>query len=407
MNAQCSRRDGPTPVAGRVHDGAGRVSDVDGLRARAEAFLIEVSAEYHAAHAGLKAGAALQPIYEKHRDAFGDEAWEGARHRLTRAAAGSEDERSARMLVDWLLESRVGRELAPLEEREFAWENAAVIKGNEGHEEPYQRAAITITNTRNASERRALDDARAALVLAELAPMRQERLEREKTLIEQAGIAPTYTATFERLSGLSLTSLRAECEQFLRDTQGMWDDVLPEFLKRGLGITPSEATRADALALMRAPEFDGAFPADAMEAAVRRQVTEMGISPDAEGRVRYDTAERPGKRARLLLPGAHPRRSAPRVASAWRAERLADAAARARPCAAFREHAARPAVRIPLARRQLGDRRVRDAVRPPDAGRQLARALFAAREVRPPALSARGGVRGAAVPAALLREAHL
>ncbi|MBI3566712.1 MAG: hypothetical protein HY084_00730 [Gemmatimonadetes bacterium] len=276
------------------------MSDLAGLRARGEAFLVEVSAEYHAAHAGLKAGASLQPIYERHRRAYGDDAWQDALDRLARAARGSEDERSARMLADWLLESRVGRELAPLEEREFAWESAAVIRGNEGYEEPYQRAAITITNTRDAGERRALDDARAKLVLAELAPMRQERLEREKTLIEAAGIAPTYIATFERLSGLSLAALRAECEQFLRDTQSMWDDVLPEFLKRGLGITPSEATRADALALMRAPEFDGAFPADAMEAAVRGQVTEMGISPDADGRVRYDTAERPGKRARAF-----------------------------------------------------------------------------------------------------------
>ncbi len=273
---------------------------LDRLRARGEAFLEEVSAEYHAAHAGLKADAALQPIYEKHRAAYGDEAWQEALDRLGAAPVGSEDERSARMLVDWLLESRVGRELAPLEEREFAWESTAVIKGNKGYEEPYQRAAITITNTRNASERRALDDARAALVTAELAPMRQERLEREMQLVGEAKLAPSYIATFERLSGLSLAALRAECEQFLRDTQGMWDDVLPEFLKRGLGITPSEATRADALALMRAPEFDGAFPAEAMETEVRRHITEMGISADAEGHVRYDTAERPGKRARAF-----------------------------------------------------------------------------------------------------------
>lgn len=276
------------------------MSDIERLRARGEAFLQEVSAEYHAAHAGLKTNAALQPIYERHAEAYGDEAWQEAQERLAGAAPGSEDARSARMLVDWLLESRAGRELAPLEEREFAWESAAVIRGNDGYEEPYQRAAITITNTRSASERRALDDARAALVIAELSPMRQERLEREKTLIEGARLAPTYIATFERLSGLSLSALREECEQFLRDTQPMWDDVLPEFLKRGLGITPAEATRADALALLRAPEFDGAFPAESMESEVRRQVTEMGISPDADGRVRYDTAERPGKRSRAF-----------------------------------------------------------------------------------------------------------
>ena len=48
-----------------------------------------------------------------------------------------------------------------------------------GGAEPYRRASITIANTRDARERRALDDARASLVERELAPLRQERLARE------------------------------------------------------------------------------------------------------------------------------------------------------------------------------------------------------------------------------------
>ena len=44
------------------------------LRKGGEAFLEEVSEEYHAAHAGLKTAAVLQPIYEKHRDSYGDDA---------------------------------------------------------------------------------------------------------------------------------------------------------------------------------------------------------------------------------------------------------------------------------------------------------------------------------------------
>lgn len=276
------------------------MTHADPLRTRAEAFLEDVSREYHAAHAGHKSGADLQPIYERHKDAFGDEAWADAVAQWREATPGSEEHRSARMIVDWLLESRVGRAMAPLEEKEFAWEAAAIVRLPDGTEEPYSRVAITIANTRETDARRALDDARAKLVLAEFAPMRRERMAREKGLIEDARLVDGYTPTLEALSGTSISALRAECEQFLRDTQSMWDDVLPEFLKRVLGIAPGEATRADAVALMRAPEFDGAFPADAMETEVRRYVTEMGISPDAHGRVRFDTAERPGKRARAF-----------------------------------------------------------------------------------------------------------
>jgi hypothetical protein len=273
---------------------------LDALRTRGEAFLQDVSREYYSSHAGLKPSAELQPIYERHREAFGDESLELALALLKSSTAGSDDHRSGRMLVEWLLESRVGRELAPLEEREIAWEGSAVIPLADGGAEPYRRASITIANTRDAKERRALDNARASLVNAELAPMRQERLAREKELVERMAIAPNYLDTFDALAGMSVRGLRDECAAFLRDTQSMWDDVLPEFLKRGLGIAPSEATRADATALLRVPEFDTAFPADEMERRVRGQIVEMGASPDASGRVRYDTGDREGKRARAF-----------------------------------------------------------------------------------------------------------
>ena len=281
------------------------------LRSRGESFLEAISAEYHAAYAGLKAEPAIQPIYAKHARAFDDEAFAQALDLFkSTEGQGSADamgetgaaatQRSSRLLLDWLIESRVGRELAALDEREMAWENSAVIRLADGTEEPYQRLPITLGNTRDAKVRHVLDDARATLVMNELAPMRQERFEREHDVVAKLGVASTYNATWEALSGVSLGALRAECEAFLRDTQDMWDEVFPEFLKRGLGITPDQATRADVAALMRAPEFDPYFTAESMEREVRRQVTEMGTSPDAEGRVRYDTGEREGKRPRAF-----------------------------------------------------------------------------------------------------------
>lgn len=282
---------------------------LDGLRLRGESFLEEVSAEYHAAHAGHKQGADLQPVYERHRAAYGDEAFALALEMFrenapvdgaSTNAAQAERFRAARLLLDWLGESRVGRELAAIEEREMAWEASAVVRTPDGVEEPYQRVAITLANTRDLRERHALDDARARIVESELAPIRRARLQREHEVVATLGIAPSYIATWEALNSVSVTALRAECEAFLRDTQAMWDDLLPFYLKQGLGITRADATRADVMALMRTPEFDPYFAADAMEREVRRQVTEMGVSPDADGRVQYDTVDRPGKRARAF-----------------------------------------------------------------------------------------------------------
>jgi hypothetical protein len=273
---------------------------LESLRARAEAFMQDVSREYYLAHAGLKPTAELQPIYERYASILGRDALDLTLDLFRGAPPGTGEHRSARMLLEWQAESQASRALAAYDEREIAWEGAAVVRCDDGRVVPYQRAAIEIANATDRRERLSLDRARAALVERELAPLRRERLQREKDLVERLEIASDYIGTFEALSGIGLRALVAECEQFLRDTEAMWGEVLPEFVRKGLGIPVSEATRADALALLRAREFDAYFVAAELEPSVRRQVSDMGIDPEAGGRVIYDTGEREGKRSRAF-----------------------------------------------------------------------------------------------------------
>jgi hypothetical protein len=272
----------------------------DRLRREGETFMQEISREYYEAHAGLKPTAELQQIYERHAEILGRDALELAMDEFRGTEAGTEAHRAARLLVDWLAESQSARELAPLDERQIAWEGSAVVRLPDGREVPYERTAIEMANATDRRERLLVEAGRAKLVERELSPLRRERFERERDITELLGFAGDYNATFELLSGVPLADLRAQCEQFLRDTEDMWNDVLPGFLRRRLGIRPDEATRSDALALFRAREFDAAFPAAPMESAVSRQVREMGIDPLAGGRIRLDTGERAGKRARAF-----------------------------------------------------------------------------------------------------------
>jgi hypothetical protein len=278
---------------------------VERLREGGQAFMEEVSREYYLAHAGLKPAAELQQIYEKHSAVLGRDALDLLRERFLGAAEGSEERRSARLLLEWQVESQASRALAELDEREIAWEGSAGLRLADGRELPYQRAAIEIANTTDRVERLQIDAARAALVGRELAPLKAERLQREREFVESLEVAGGYNATFEALSGVPLADLAAQCAAFLRDTQAMWDDVFADFVKRGLGIPPAEATRADALALMRAREFDAHFPGTDLMPAVRRQTEEMGIDPDAGGRIRYDVGEREGKRSRAFCAPVH------------------------------------------------------------------------------------------------------
>ncbi|MFN2636670.1 MAG: hypothetical protein ABR585_06575 [Gemmatimonadaceae bacterium] len=270
------------------------------LRAEGQAFMEAISRESYLAYSGHKKTAELQPIYERYASVLGRDALELTLEEFRTAADGTDEQRSARWLLEWEIESQAAKPLAQLDEREIAWENSAVIRSPDGRVIQYQAAPIEIANTRDRPLRLALDDARAKLVEKEHAPLRQERLEREKEYIESLEVAGDYNSSFEAVTGISLGDLGAKCESFLRDTEAMWEETLPRVLKKSLGIKPLEAKRADALALFRASEWDDAFPANQMERVVRRQVTEMGIDPTAKGRVIYDLGDRDGKRSRAF-----------------------------------------------------------------------------------------------------------
>jgi hypothetical protein len=270
------------------------------LREDGQAFTEEISREGYLAHSGHKRAAEFKPIYDRYAHVLGKEALDLTLDLFRNSEKGTDEHRSASLLLEWQLESQASRSLASIDEREIAWESSAYIETPDGERVQYQAAAIAIANERDRKRRFLLDAARADLVEREHAPLRLERLQREKEYIESLGIAPGYNATFEEITGISLEGLAAQCRTFLQETQPLWDEALPHYLKKSLGITPREATRADALALLRASEYDWAFPGSTLQESVSRQLREMGVDPTAGGRIVYDVGDRPGKRARAF-----------------------------------------------------------------------------------------------------------
>ena len=120
-----------------------------------------ISRESYLAFAGHKKTAELQPIYEKYGRALGREALELTLDAFRSAPDGSEGKRSARLLLEWEIESQAAKPLAALDEREIEWENSAVIRSPDGRVVQYQAAPIEIANTRDRTTRLALDAERA------------------------------------------------------------------------------------------------------------------------------------------------------------------------------------------------------------------------------------------------------
>ena len=238
------------------HDGT--AEQVPGVRA--QAFMEDVSREVYLTHAGHKHEAELQAIYARYADILDDETLQFCTEHFRNVSDGGEEQRAARMMLDWQVEGQLGRRLAALDEREIELENTTVVRLDD-REIAYQEAPITIINTADRRERNAIDAARAVVAQQQFAPLALERLQREKEYVEALGIAGSYNQTFELLSGVSLQGLADQCSAFLRDTQAMWDDVLRERLS-AFGVPLDEATRVDVSALLPAHElqYDASFP---------------------------------------------------------------------------------------------------------------------------------------------------
>jgi hypothetical protein len=254
------------------------------LRARGERLCEELGRESYRAGAGLEPESHFAEIFGRYPDLADDAAVEAAR--------------GHRELLEWVVDNRVGRAVASLDDRLHAWESRAVITLPDGETLPYQRASIAIANEPDRRRRLAIDAARRG-VLGEPAALRRERLVRERELLAGLGMGDVVATRCE-LSGVPLDALGEACGAFLAATADLHRAALRDVLRRELDIDPDEADRVDAAYLFRGAGYDEFFPGPDLLAIARRQLAELGLDATARGRIRYDTDDRERKRARAF-----------------------------------------------------------------------------------------------------------
>lgn len=259
---------------------------VDELVAAGEALHEELGREYYLTGAGLKPDPAFEAIHARYGPLTSAEAVAVAR------SAGDP------ALLEWVMDIRVSRAVASLEERQLIWEREATV--SLGLERvPYLRIPIEISNTPDRSRRMALDSARGALVAEELEALLRERFQREHALLAELGWGD-YVEARSRLAGIDLDHLGRMARGFLEDTEDMYRDSLRRMVRRRLDLSSEGLTRSDAAWLFRAGQFDHAFAGSAILDTALAQMREMELDAAAGGRVRFDTEEREGKQPRAF-----------------------------------------------------------------------------------------------------------
>ncbi|HVO35535.1 MAG TPA: hypothetical protein VMT21_08225 [Gemmatimonadales bacterium] len=256
----------------------------EALRARGERLSEELGRESYRTGAGLAAESHFADIFARYPDLTDDEAVAAARGHPA--------------LLEWVVDNRIGRGVAALDDRLHAWESRAVVAVDGGETIPYQKAAIEIANEARRARRLAIDAARRA-ILGEPAAIRRERLEGERELLAALGLGDPVAAR-SALAGIDLPALGDACGRFLGATADLYREALGAALGDEPSIPQREAERSDAAWLFRGAGFDDCFPGPALVSTAQRQLEELGLDATAGGRIRYDTEDRALKRARAF-----------------------------------------------------------------------------------------------------------
>src|SRR4029079_7703972 len=99
------------------------------------------SRESYLAHSGHKPVAEFKPIYDRYDHVLGKDALDLTLELFKNSAKGTEEHRSAALLLDWQIDSQASRSLAELDEREIEWESSAYIEAPDGDRVAYSDEA--------------------------------------------------------------------------------------------------------------------------------------------------------------------------------------------------------------------------------------------------------------------------
>jgi hypothetical protein len=271
--------------------------DLQAYAAEAETFVGSMDREYYLHFAGHKAELEIAGIYDRHRKLFERAAIDELRERLAAAAPGDE-ERRARYLLELAVGGFMG-EATKAEETALAEREATLEIDVNGRREAYRQASIWQANEPDTELRRGIEQARNAVLNAELNPLHREVMTRSHELARELGWE-SYRAMCEELKAVDLAALERQTGRFLDATEETYAGKLDAQLREQIGLGFDSFRRADLPYFFRAPAFDALFPEERLLPAFEETLAGLGIDLHRQANVRLDTEQRPQKSPRAF-----------------------------------------------------------------------------------------------------------
>jgi hypothetical protein len=264
--------------------------ELDSYREQADRFVAAINDEYYRHYAGLKDTLDLERIYDEFAELTTLE-------QANRMGAAVNGDRRVRELWKFACQGYLGNLTREHAERAAGIE-AELTATVDGEEIPYRMIRPTIANEPDRERRKRLEFARNALTEEHLLPIQLEAVAVEQQAVRDLG-APSYAELHRRL-GFQLDELAERARAFLDETEPMFEQAADRLFRERVGLGLPEGRRWDVARIFRAPEWDGAFPAEAMLPALEGTLADLGIDLRAQENVELDVEKREKKSPRAF-----------------------------------------------------------------------------------------------------------
>jgi oligoendopeptidase F len=258
--------------------------ELDAFREEADRFIAEIDEEYYLHYAGLKESLELESIYERHAE-------------LTKLETAQRLASAPTELWRFACEGFLGNLTRSHQEKlaKIESELEAVV---DGERIPFRMLRPVIANEPDRDRRRRLEETRLRLTDEELNPVYLEAARIDREAVVKLG-APNYYELHKRF-GFRLDELAEQCTELLDSTERLWEETGGRLFRERLGIALADARAWDVPRLFRAPEWDEAFPSEAMLPALEATLRELGIDLRSQENVHLDLEQRPAKSPRAF-----------------------------------------------------------------------------------------------------------
>ncbi len=271
--------------------------DLSTLRRRGEAAQRELAEASLLLGSGRLKSWDLSAFYARYSDLGSSEAYALAQEGLERANEAPDKERWRR-LTFLAYQFQEGRATArPLEAR-LSFEATHEVRF-EGESIPWHELSTRLAHEPIRERRFRL--ARAEdLALPALDKELSHRVGACQELANRLGF-PSYEALWAKTSGIDLEGLAAQAQSVLARTEDAYRDLMGFGLRRivgPIGLKPrGEAARHDLVRFQRLQPLDDLFPRRRLLPTAQQFLEQVGLSPDAQGKIELELQERAGYRA--------------------------------------------------------------------------------------------------------------